>query len=82
MSSPLFGDEMEKISRENIDALNIHFWSLLRNEQVCQQWGISFQDQYVWSKGRFARVNHFCSAYMCITGVQHACNDNVTGWGC
>lgn len=48
MPSHLFGDEMEKISRENIYALNMGYSSLLRDEQnVCQQWGISFQNKYI-----------------------------------
>lgn len=30
----------------------------------------------------FAQVNHFCTAYVCVTGALHACNDKVAGWGC
>lgn len=29
----------------------------------------------------FAQVNHFCTAYVWVTGALHACNDKVAGGG-
>lgn len=73
-------------------------WKNIKGEHWCfkhrllvitEEWAESLptvghfiSEQIYIEQSIFAQVNHFCTAYMCVTGALHACNDKVTGWGC
>lgn len=60
-------------------------WLLVITEEWAESLptvGHFISEQIYREQSIFARVNHFCTAYMCVTGAPHACNDKVTGWGC
>lgn len=73
-------------------------WKNIKGEHWCfkhrllvitEEWAESLptvghfiSEQIYREQSIFARVNHFCTAYMCVTGALHACNDKVTWRGC
>lgn len=73
---------MEKHQGVNNDVLNTGSSSSLKNGgRSCQQLDVSLQQKYM-VQSLFARVNHFCLSYMCVTEAVHVFSDKVAGVGC